>query len=447
VSKIKPYPAYIESGANWLGEVPSDWQILPAKAVLSERKERSASADTHLTPSQTHGVLPQVEYMERTGNKVVLNLTGADAMRHVEPDDFISHLRSFQGGFEHSRQSGKVSAAYTVLTPRPAADPEYLRYLFKSSKYVQALQTTTDQLRDGQSIRFGQVALIPLPLPSLEEQRAISLYLDQETAEIDAFIADQEELIRLLTERRAATISHAVTKGLDAAVPLEDSGVHWLGNIPSHWSATKIRRVLLAIDQGVSPQAEGGLADDGSTGVLKAGCVNRGTFNELEHKRLDESFEFDEVIRVRVGDLIVNRASGSPDLVGSAARVRQLRYSLILSDKTFRLRPHRTIDSDFLELFLNSTPYRRQVLASISGAEGLANNLPMAALREMTLALPPLREQREIVGEVTRELADLDCAMADAREAMELSRERRAALISAAVTGKIDVREHAHIRS
>ena len=100
---LKPYTEYRESGVRWLGAIPAEWAVKPANAVLHERKVKSFPGDEHLTPSQSHGVLPQSEYMSRTGNKVVLNLTGADSMRHVEPNDFISHLRSFQGGFEHSQ--------------------------------------------------------------------------------------------------------------------------------------------------------------------------------------------------------------------------------------------------------------------------------------------------------------------------------------------------------
>ena len=191
-----------DSGVGWLGEIPTDWNVVPSRALFGERKTRSSASDIHLTPSQKYGVLPQSQYMEITGNKVVLNLSGSDNMRHVEPGDYISHLRSFQGGLEHATLSGKVSAAYTVLKPKTPVDARYFKYLFKSALYVQALQTTTDQLRDGQSIRFGEFSLIPLPHPPIAEQRAIADFLDRETAQIDAFITKNEELITLLTERR-----------------------------------------------------------------------------------------------------------------------------------------------------------------------------------------------------------------------------------------------------
>ena len=199
-----------DSGIPWVGQIRSDWPILPAKAVFKQRSTASRPDDVHLTPSQQHGVMPQSDYMALTGNQVVLNLSGADNMRHVEPGDYISHLRSFQGGLEYSAHKGKVSAAYTVLAPRKEVDPHYFRFLFKSKQYVQGLQTTTDQMRDGQSIRYGQFALLPLPYPPLEEQRRIAEFLDRETAQIDELIAKQEQLISTLAERWQAELAKVV---------------------------------------------------------------------------------------------------------------------------------------------------------------------------------------------------------------------------------------------
>jgi type I restriction enzyme S subunit len=336
--------------------------------------------------------------------------------------------------------SGFGTTELTVVRPSRTINTKFLFYVLNEDHFRQVGIAEMTGAGGLKRVPDRVVRDYVIDLPSRLEQNAIVSYLDRETAEIDAFIAEQEELIGLLTERRAATITHAVTKGLDPSVQMKDSGVEWLGEIPATWTVASLRRVIRRVVQGVSPQAEAGLSDANSFGVLRAGCVNGGVFNELEHKRLPDGFEIDDAIRVRVGDLIVNRASGSPALVGSAARVREMQFQLILSDKTFRLDPNALMVPDFLELYLNSSNYRLQVLGAISGAEGLANNLPITALRAMQLVIPPCAEQQGIVSEVARETAELDAAIADAREAIALSRERRAALISAAVTGKIDVR-------
>lgn len=184
---------------QWIPEVPTSWQIANPRTLFSERTQKSTVSDIHLTPSQKFGVLPQSEYMEMTGGRVVLNLTGSDNMKHVEKNDFIIHLRSFQGGIEHSNYSGKVSNAYCVLKPTQQIEPRYFRWVLKSQGYIQELNATTDQLRDGQSIKFEQFASIGLPLPPIEEQRRIANFLDEFTAQINRGLALKSQ-VNLLNE-------------------------------------------------------------------------------------------------------------------------------------------------------------------------------------------------------------------------------------------------------
>ncbi|MCM3778808.1 restriction endonuclease subunit S [Microbacterium hydrocarbonoxydans] len=353
--------------------------------------------------------------MERTGNKLVLNLTGADAMRHVEPNDFISHLRSFQGGFEHSLHSGKVSAAYTVLEPAAEAVPEFFRYVFKSSLYVQALQTTTDQLRDGQSIRYAQVSLLPLPVPTNSTQRAIAAFLDRETAEIDAFIADQEELIALLTERRAATITRAVTKGLDRLAPMKDSGVAWLGEVPEHWNLPRVAHVarcssgssidLQSVEAARTVDAPHPVY--GGNGIV--GYFSRWNISE--------------------GQIVVGRVGA---LCGNVHSTSERAW---VSDNALRLRVSpQKVDRDFLSHVLTARDLNQ--LADKTAQPLITGSL---VLRQRIPA-PPMAEQAAIASHLDHETAKIDATITDAREAIALSKERRAALISAAVTGKIDVR-------
>jgi type I restriction enzyme S subunit len=283
-----------------------------------------------------------------------------------------------------------------------------------------------------------KVARLPIVDIHAANQRAISDFLDRETAQIDAFIAKNEELIALLTERRTATITRCVTSGLSGSAGLQEG--HWTASVPGHWQVMPLRYAIGKIDQGVSPQAEAGLAvDAGQVGVLKSGCANGGVFLPLEHKVLPSDFVFDPAIQINVGDLLVNRASGSVSLLGSAAIVTENPYQLILSDKTFRIWPSGRTSRHYLYWLLNSRLYREQVEATVSGAEGLANNLPMSRLRSFSLPFPPLAEQRKLIVFLERETSAISQAILIASRGIDLARERRAALISAAVTGKIDV--------
>jgi len=427
-----------DSGVGWLGDTPAGWSVVPARALFGERKQRSSATDVHLTPSQKYGVLPQAEYMEITGNKVVLNLSGADNMRHVEAGDYVSHLRSFQGGLEFAGIPGKVSAAYTVLKPKVALEPRFFKYLFKCDLYVQALRTTTDQLRDGQSIRYGQFALIPLPHPSVEEQRAIADYLDQETAQIDAFIAKNEELITLLTERRAAVIAHAVTRGVDAGAALKASDVEWLGDVPSHWSVQRLASTVARARNGVwGTDPEGGEDD------LR--CVRVADFDRPTQRIHDEAHTLRKLTAseragrvLRNGDLLLEKSGGGEKSPVGFVVLYDRDEPAVCSNFVARVELREGMEPKFWT-YVHGAIYRLRITEkSLKQSTGI-QNLDQSAYFNEYVAVPPYVEQCVIAEHLERRTAGIDAAVSTARRGVTLARERRAALISAAVTGKIDV--------
>lgn len=202
-----------DSGVEWIGEGPAAWTSVSAKAIFMRRAEFERAGDVHLTPSQMLGVLPQDEFIAVTGVKPTLKLSDSGKMKHVEPGDFIIHLRSFQGGLEYSKYQGKVSAAYTVITPRndQLMDRDFFRWLFKSTPFITYLASLTNQLRDGQSINFKTFSKTCYLLPSLVEQQAIAAFLNQKTEEIDSTIAGINKQIELLGKYRKQVINDAVT--------------------------------------------------------------------------------------------------------------------------------------------------------------------------------------------------------------------------------------------
>lgn len=248
IGKYKPYPSYKESGNKWLGNIPLEWEMLGGKRLFDQRRQAAAEDDQQLAASQAYGVVPQSWLMDQSNQRVVQALKGTESFRHVGVDDFVISLRSFEGGIEHSAYEGCVSPAYTVLAARKTIIPKYYKYLLKSAPLIRALQASTDSLRDGKSISFEQFGQLKLPLPRKSEQTQIAAFLDHETAKIDRLIAKQEELIALLKEKRQAVISHAVTKGLDPDVPMKDSGVEWLGEIPAHWGRGRLKRKWSVLD-------------------------------------------------------------------------------------------------------------------------------------------------------------------------------------------------------
>ncbi|WP_411845085.1 hypothetical protein AAFN60_14525 [Roseibacillus persicicus] len=425
--------------------------MLEGKRLFASIREAAKDNDEQLAASQKYGVFPQALMMRLNDSKVMLALKGTSSFRHVEKNDFVISLRSFEGGIEHSSYTGCVSPAYTVLRGSEHVAPSFFRLLLKSGPFVSALQASTDSLRDGKSISYEQFGSLPLLCPPLPEQIQIAKFLDYETAKIDELIEKQQELIALLKEKRQAVISHAVTKGLppEAAQkaglnphpPLKDSGIEWLGEVPEHWDTLPLKFLLIGIEQGKSPDCEARLALPNEWGVLKSGCINRGVFNEDEHKTLPKTLRPLATAEVKTGDLLMSRASGSKDLIGSVGLVEQVRPKLMLSDKIFRLKPTTQALPSFIWRAAGSTPLREQIELSINGAEGLANNITKDSIKGLFFACPPMEEQRLIVEYLEQRLLKFKELEDSAEAQITLLQERRTALISAAVTGKIDVRD------
>jgi len=315
--------------------------------------------------------------------------------------------------------------------------PSYLYFVFQSMK------SELDRLRVGsthQTIYMPDIAALRGPVPPITEQRTVVKHLKRETGCIDALIEEQKRLIELLEEKRQAVISHAVTKGLDPEAPMKDSGVEWLGQVPAHWTVLTLRRITRNIEQGWSPDCFSYPANRDEWGVLTAGAVNNGFYRSEANKALPDSENPVPTLEVQPGDVIMCRASGSLELIGSVAYVDKTRSRLMLSDKLFRLIFANVVDPQYIAMALDSLSIRRQIELSISGAEGLANNLPIQKVKSISLALPPRNEQKAIQQSGSRTLETQDRLIAQSKKSKRLLEERRVALISSAVTGKIDVR-------
>jgi type I restriction enzyme S subunit len=435
------YPKYKDSGVEWLGEVPEHWATVPCRAIVREQtaKNDGASCEDYLSVMANVGVIPYEEKGD-VGNKKPEDLSKC---KLVSNGDFVINSMNYGiGSYGISAYDGVCSPVYIVLTPR--LDVVESRFAFRIFEN-RAFQTYAQSFGNGIlahrcAINWDILKPIGMPVPPMSEQRGILAFLDRETTKIDALIAEQQRLVELLQEKRQAVISHAVTKGLNPDVPMKDSGIEWLGEVPEHWRLMAVRRLLARIEQGWSPECFSRPAENEEWGVVKTGCVNRGTFADGENKALPDTLAPVPEYEICVGDLLMSRASGSPELVGSTAYVHDTRPRLMLSDKIFRLHPNPDVDRRYLALIFNAPLMRFQIERAISGAEGLANNLPQSALKGFVCPLPPSDEQEAIVEYVSRRLAEFDLLSTEARGAIALLQERRSALISAAVTGQIDVR-------
>ena len=422
---LKPYPAYKDSGVEWLGDVPAHWEVLRLKQIC-----RLAYGDALADAVRRDGAVQVLGSNGRVGFH--------DSANTKAPCIVIGRKGSF-GKVNYSPDPAfAIDTTFFVDSRFSSAN---IRWLFFLLRWLRLDEVTRDSAVPG--LDREDTYQRPGVLPPLSEQAAIVRFLDHADRRIRRYIRAQQQLIALLEEKKQAIIHRAVTRGLDPNVRLKDSGVEWLGDVPAHWEIKRLKSMVPRIDQGVSPQADNYLADGTAWGVLKAGCVNRGVFRETEHKCLAAGFVFDSVLAVAVGDVLVSRSSGSPHLVGSVGRVSSLNYKLILSDKTFRLIFNQNVDADFMVMAMNSRYYRQQVEQAISGAEGLANNLQLSSLRAFFFVVPSTDEQHDIVGYLGRSTNELSEAVAQAERETSLLREYRTRLIADVVTGKFDVREAA----
>ena len=291
------------------------------------------------------------------------------------------------------------------------------------------------------NLQVGEYISALIPTPNIEEQSAIAAFLDRETAKIDALVAEQEKLIDLLKEKRQAVISHAVTKGLDPDVPMKDSGVEWLGQVPEHWEILRIKYLVNSLEQGWSPQCESyPVSNPDGWGVLKVGCVNGGTFNPLENKSLPDNLEPNPDLGILADDLLISRAN-TRELVGGAAVATEAYPRLMLCDKLYRLRFKKAVClPGYIALFLGAGNARGRIEIAATGASSSMLNIGQGIILELPVPLPSIPEQQSIVEYLNEACGETNSLIHESQYAIDLLKERRAALISAAVTGKIDVR-------
>lgn len=201
--------------ANWMGDIPADWKMIPSKRLFLESKERKHPDDKPATASQKYGIILQEDYMKSENKRIVIATQGLDDWKHVEPDNFVISLRSFQGGIERSEIFGCVTWHYIVLLPQKYVVPRYFKWLLKSKSYIKALQGTSEFIRDGQDLRYSNFVKVDLPLIPASEQEEIADYIEQETAKIDRAIPVLEKEIELLKEYHTRLISDVVTGQMD----------------------------------------------------------------------------------------------------------------------------------------------------------------------------------------------------------------------------------------
>ena len=435
MAKYDKYDKYKDSGVDWLGNIPSHWEIVPVGRLFIRLKRTGFPDQELLSVYRDYGVIPKSS-RDDNNNKPSDDL---GQYQLVNPNDLVMNkMKAWQGSIAISEYEGIVSPAYFVYQPLRSlfkrALPKYVHYLLRNPRYI------AQYLRQSKGIRVNQWDLDPeefqrieLVLPPKSEQNQIFKFLDYETAKIDSLIVKQEKLIELLKEKRQAVISHAVTKGLNPDVAMKDSGVEWLGEVPEHWGATKIKYVAeLTPKKSELSNSDSRLCTFIPMEKLKLGSLVK-----------DEEKQISEVIGgytyFKDGDLLLAKVTPcfeNKNMVVANDLKNGIGFG---SSEIYVLRTNSKVNTQFLYYRLQEDQFIELATGAMTGAGGL-KRVPSEFLNNFEFALPPLSEQITIKEYLDQYLIKNECLMNKAQSAIQLMKERRTALISAAVTGKIDVR-------
>ena len=368
------------------------------------------------------------------------NRLGADLAKYqlVQPGDLVfNRLRTWQGGFGASAHRGIVSPAYIVGSPRPSVDSRFVHFLMLSSPYLAELTRVSKFMPPSQfDILWEDLRTLSLLVPPLPTQKAIADFLDRKTAAIDELIAKKQRLLDLLAEKRAALINQAVTKGLDPSVPVKDTGIPWIGEIPAHWHTRKLRYIAAKLQGRLIVQPHLYFSDDGVPIVFGYNIKD----GEIDEQGLSKvSFEADAAhphARARAGDLYTVRL-GMPGMTAVVPpSLDGCHFASIMW-----VHQHERADSHWLCHAMNSAVVQGQIDAANYGATLSQFNIAEAV--DWVLPFPPKEEQQAIACFLSARLDTFSTSRRSIEQQTALLQEYRQALITAAVTGQLEITEEA----
>jgi type I restriction enzyme S subunit len=434
------YPAYKDSGVMWLGEVPEHWEVKKLKNIAFFAGGGTPSRDNLYFWG---GPIPWVSPKDMKAEKITqaeegITQEGLDGSPSslIAPGHVLLVVRS--GILRHT-----IPVAINAVEVALNQDMKAIRLndeICSCSFLLRWIQGFNDQLllewgKQGatvESIEQDYLSRTLVPLPPLTEQHAITTFLDRETAKIDALIAEQQHLIQLLQEKRQAVISHAVTKGLNPDAPMKDSGVEWLGEVPEHWALKRLKQLSPNLTVGIVVNPSEYVSDEGLP-FIYGGDIREGMIDWENSRRIAPALsDKQHKTRLRSGDLLMVRV-GAPGITavvptecegGNCASVMLIRQG--------------SFSSQWLCFVLNTRIVRFQVEVVQYGAAQEQFNISHAA--NFWVPVPPLEEQDRIAALLVSEDEKAQGLILQAHLAVALLQERRTALISAAVTGQIDVR-------
>ncbi len=434
--KLAPYPEYKDAGVSWVGSIPAHWPEKRAKYYFKEIDDRSQTGDEEmLSVSHITGVTPRSQK-----NVTMFKAESNVGQKRCQPGDLIINtMWAWMSALGVSNHAGIVSPAYGVYRPRSNQDYDYyyLDSLLRIEGYRSEYICRSTGIRSSRLRLYPDKFLsMPVVCPPQEEQQAIARFLKAQDRLFRKFIRNKRRFIELLKEQKQNVINQAVTRGLDPKVKFKPSGVEWIGDIPEHWDATKLKRVVSFNPSKSETRANP--ADEEKVVFLPMENISvNGDIDCSEKRTLSEVWN--GFTYFRRGDVVVAKITPCFEN-GKGAYLKGLESDFGFgTTELIVLRPSKAIDGAFLRFLTSTKQFLLLGEQYMTGAAG-QQRIPSDFVKNYPIGLPPIKEQREILEHIQEKSAEIDQAITRAQREIELMREYRTRLISDVVTGQVDVR-------
>ena len=428
---MRRYESYKDSGVEWLGEVPSHWDMQRSKFIF-KKIERKVNEEDQIVTCFRDG---QVTLRANRRTEGFTNALKEHGYQGIRKGDLVIHaMDAFAGAIGISDSDGKATPVYSVCLPhnKQKIDVYFYAYYLRNLALSGFISSLAKGIRERSTdFRYADFAELLLPIPPYLEQQKIAQFLDDKTAKIDQAVDLAEKQIALLKEHKQILIQNAVTRGLNPDVPLKDSGVEWIGQVPEHWSVKKIKHVTSKIGSGITPLGGGSNYIDGGIPLLRSQNIHFDRIDLNDVARISE-FTHNSMknSKVRKGDVLLNITGGS---LGRCFYVDS-NEEMNVNQHVCIIRPNKKINTIFLNMLLASEIGQKQIWFFQQG--GGREGLNFQAIKNFYLPLPDLEEQQKIAIYLDKQAAKIDQAIALKTAYIEKLKEYKSVLINDVVTGK-----------
>lgn len=424
-AQLPKYEAYKDSGFSWVGMIPYEWEVSTLGSCLFPVSIKNHSDYPLLSITRELGVIERdIEDPNSNHNFIPDDLTGYKLLRQGQFG--MNKMKAWQGSYGVSKFTGIVSPAYFVFEFTKSINPDYFNWAIRSQLYISYFGSASDGVRIGQwDLSKSRMKGIPFLLPSEQEQTLIANFLDQKTAQIDAAIAIKEQQIELLKERKQIIIQQAVTQGLDPNVPMKDSGVEWIGQIPEHWEVKRAKYLFNEIDERSKTGDEELLSVSHMTGVTPR-SEKSVTMIAEDYTGSKTCQKNDFIMNIMWAWMGAMGVSDRPGIVSSA-------YSI------FRQTPLGIFNPIYLEWLLTTVGYIEHYNQVSTGLHSSRLRFYSRMFFDMKIGFPDRNEQDEIVKAVKNQSTKVEQAVLLNMQQIQKLKEYKTTLINSAVTGKIKI--------